>query len=91
MFDVFHTRLEARLPSRNIMRFYEVSVGRDLFDEWQVATRNGRIGARGQLRYHTAESREAAMRVVRQILKRRASAPKRIGVAYTVVDQSPDQ
>ena len=45
MFDVFHTRLEARLPSRNIMRFYEVSVGRDLFDEWQVATRNGRIGS----------------------------------------------
>jgi predicted DNA-binding WGR domain protein len=87
MIDVYFQRLEARQPSRNICRFYEVAVGRDLFDLWTVVTRNGRIGRRGQQRSHAVESLDAAHREVDLILRKRASAPRRIGTEYRVVEQ----
>ena len=44
----------------------------------------GRIGTRGQTRTHLVADAEQGARLVRACLKRRQSAPKRIGIAYEI-------
>ena len=83
MIPVFSARLEARDPERNRWRSYRVEAGRDLFGTWVVAVTFGRIGAaRGRTVTHVAGDEFGARRLVRACLRRRGSAPKRIGVAY---------
>jgi len=82
-------RLEAVNPARNVRRFYEVAVTRDLLDDLVVTIRNGRIGCRrGQERTIIAASEADAARIVAQQLRRRASAPRRIGAEYRVVGKA---
>ncbi|HMB08403.1 MAG TPA: hypothetical protein VKP69_32315, partial [Isosphaeraceae bacterium] len=44
----------------------------------------GRIGSAGRSRRYVVRDKEEARRLVQIILKRRATAPRRIGVAYLV-------
>ena len=80
----FAIQLEARDPARNIWRSYAITAGQDLFGDWIVVMNYGRIGARGTTRTVLLSDEEATRRYVRQCLKKRESAPKRIGVGYTV-------
>ena len=77
--------LEARDASRNIARRYAIVVSGDLFGAAIVQYSWGRIGTRGQRRNVSFLERRDADRFVDALLKRRASAPGRIGVAYREV------
>lgn len=83
-------RLEARNPALNVARFYEVEVTSDLFG-LVVITRNGRIGsARGRQRVIAAGDEGKVQRAVLAALRRRQSAPKRIGAPYQLVAHQGD-
>lgn len=73
---------EAHNAPRNHHRRYEICVGRDLFDDWTVSIRYGRVGQRGQERRYGARAPEALRAIIRESLRRRLSAPRRIGCAY---------
>src|SRR5512135_2449781 len=80
----FRIRLEARNPDRRCSRQYRLEAGTDLFGDWSVEIGYGRIGTAGRSRRYVVCDEEEARRLVRSILKRRASLPRRIGVAYRV-------
>ena len=84
--------LEAHNPERNHHRRYEITVGRDLFGDWTVGVRYGRVGGGGQELRYGAEQAEAMQQVVRERLHDRQSAPRRIGCAYRLVrcEAAPD-
>jgi predicted DNA-binding WGR domain protein len=84
MTERFHIILEASNPERHHWRFYRIEAGRDLFGDYVVTLTYGRIGARGQTKTHVVPDAEAGKKLVRATLKRRQSAPKRIGIAYQV-------
>jgi predicted DNA-binding WGR domain protein len=83
-------QLEARKPSANRLREWRIELGRDLFGAWTVDVRFGRIGSRGRLLRHSFASEAEVRAFVRRTLRRRASAPVRIGVAYRCVRASPE-
>ena len=73
---------EAHNHEKNHHRRYEVTVGRDLLNDWTVSIRYGRMGQGGrELRYAATEAEEMRA-VIRERLRRRLSAPKRIGCPY---------
>jgi hypothetical protein len=74
----FRIVLEAKNPDRRCFRQYRVEAGTDLFGTWVVEISYGRIGTAGR----AVLCRSAARRLTEGILKRRASALRRIGVAY---------
>jgi predicted DNA-binding WGR domain protein len=78
-------RLEAVAPQLGIFRFYELAIERDLFDLQVLRIRNGRIGRPGQSRVVATGSEADLMKEVSRRLKRRSTAPKRIGAEYKVV------
>lgn len=79
---------EAHHAERNHHRRYQVTVGRDLLDAWTVAISYGRTGQGGRvLRYASPESQEMQA-VIRDRLRRRLSAPKRIGCPYRLAAYS---
>lgn len=80
--SVFSIQLEARDPARNRFRAYQLDVARDLFGAWLVEVKFGRIGAKGRKLVSALDDEHAARRMVCERLKRRAGAPRRIGVAY---------
>ncbi len=73
---------EAHHAGKNHHRRYEVTVGRDLFDDWTVAVRYGRIGRRSQERRYASPESEEMRAVIRERLRRRLAAPGRIGCPY---------
>jgi len=75
-------RLEAIDVARNISRCYRIDAHRDLFGAVTVDYAWGRIGQRGQSRSATFTQDAQAERFVARLLRRRASARARIGVAY---------
>ena len=77
--------LEASRPESNLFRAYRISVGRDLFGEWTVATVYGRIGCEGRERVAQCATLAQAKRLVATALRQRMSAPRRIGCAYRLV------
>lgn len=81
--------LEAVCGERNIARRYTVALSRDLFGASIVEFAWGRIGTRGQGRAVSFASEDEASRFAHQLLRRRASAPKRIGVPYREVSLLP--
>lgn len=90
--DLFRIELYACDPGRNLRRFYRISAERDLFGDLIVTFNYGRIGTRGQTKTHMVPNAAEAVRLVRACLKRRQSAPKRIGIAYEVRAKfDPDQ
>ncbi len=80
--------LEARNPEMNRMRRWSVQLGRDLFGMWVVDVEFGRIGSRGRQLRHVFTDQTAARAYVGKGLRRRATAPARIGVAYRCVHAS---
>ena len=85
-----HVELIARDPARNIHRRYAIEVSPDLFGAIVIRTAWGRIGARGQEKTVSFDATEDAERHVRATLRRRATSPKRNGVAYEIIDSSED-
>jgi hypothetical protein len=81
----FAIALEARAPDLGLARAYRLRVGQDLFGVWVVELQHGRIGTAGRLRQMAFDSPDGARAEIRRRLKRRASAPRRIGVGYRVV------
>jgi len=76
--------LEACDPEKNHWRSYHIAAGQDLFGDWVVETTYGRIGAKGRTQTVLVADREEAKKYVQNCLKRRESAPKRIGTGYVV-------
>src|SRR4051794_36831581 len=91
MLELCHIALTALHPERNVWRAYRLSLGRDLFGDWTVDLRYGRIGQHGRERRIACGSLEEARRIARSYLGRRLSAPSRIGCAYRIVSFDPGQ
>jgi predicted DNA-binding WGR domain protein len=88
MDNLLTVAFEAHNAARNHHRHYAVTVGRDLLDDWTVAICYGRSGQRGrELRYAAAEA-DAMRAIIRDRLRRRLSAPKRIGCTYRLTAYS---
>ena len=82
MDNLLTVAFEAHHAENNHHRRYEITVGRDLLDDWTVSIRYGRTGQGGrELRYAGPQADEMQA-VVRDRLRRRLSAPKRIGCPY---------
>lgn len=81
--------LEALCAERNIARRYTVALSQDLLGASIVKFAWGRIGTKGQGRAVAFACADEAARFARQLLRRRASAPKRIGVPYREVALAP--
>lgn len=78
--------LQAVDPSRNIRRGYRITRTPDLFG-WQIVSWGwGRLGCHGRQRVRAFAAEHEAIDFARQLLARRTSAPRRIGVAYRPVD-----
>ncbi|MFO0849837.1 MAG: WGR domain-containing protein [Gemmataceae bacterium] len=76
---------EAHNPAADRHRWYRVRVGRDLFGEWTLCLAYGRTGQAGQQLLFSASSAEPLQTRLRDHLRRRLSAPRRIGCAYRLV------
>src|SRR5262245_49951059 len=88
MDNLLTVAFEAHNSERNHHRHYQVTVGRDLLDDWTVSIRYGRTGQRGrELRYAATDADEMRS-VIRDRLRRRLSAPKRIGCPYRLASFS---
>ena len=75
-------KLEARSPAHRCHRAYEIAVSADLFGAWLVEMSYGRIGTSGRVKARSFSTIEAAAVEVQACLRKRASAPRRIGAAY---------
>ena len=80
--ESFRVRLEACDPARGRFRAYRIDAGTDLLGDWLVDVTYGRIGSRGRTVRYLASDEADARKIVRHCLQRRATAPRRIGVAY---------
>lgn len=78
--------LAARLRPK-INRVYRLSVAPDLFGMVVVEARFGRhTGPAGSVWQQACPTLEAALHVVRLLLLRRLTAPRRLGVAYRLIE-----
>ena len=67
---------------------YQITVGRDLLDDWTVAITYGRSGQGGQEKRFASAKAEEVRAIIRDRLRRRLSAPKRIGCPYRLTTLS---
>ena len=82
MDNLLTVAFEAHHTEKNHHRRYQITVGRDLLDDWTVSFRYGRTWQAGrEIRYAAVEAKEMQA-VIRDRLRRRLSAPKRIGCPY---------
>ena len=88
--DSIKVVLRACDPSLNRFRSWSVEAGLDLFGNWTARVAFGRIGSRGRVISREFASEEDVHAFVRKGLRRRRSAIRRAGVAYRVVEASPD-
>ncbi len=79
---------EAHHADRNHHRRYEVRIGRDLLEDWTVTIRYGRVGQGGQERRYGSREPETLRAILRDRLRRRLSAPRRIGCSYQLTNLS---
>ena len=92
MDENFHIRLEAKNPEKGNFRSYKINAEKDLFGHWFINVTYGRIGKRGRTVTYSSQTEEKARQIVRHCLQRRSSAPKRIGVPYSIRElQDPRQ
>ncbi len=73
---------EAHNPVKNHHRRYQLTVGRDLLDDWTVTIHYGRAGNGGRELQYAASEADAIRAIIRDRLRRRLSATKRIGCSY---------
>ncbi len=88
MDNLLSVTFEAHNYQLNHHRRYDIRLGRGLFGEWTVALSFGRAGRGGQELRHSAADAEQLRRVIRETLRRRLSAPGRIGCAYWLKELS---
>lgn len=91
MDNLLTAAFEAHNPEKNHHRRYQVTVGRDLLDDWTVAIRYGRAGQGGHEKRFASPKAELVRAIIRDRLRRRLSAPKRIGCPYrlTMLSMAP--
>ncbi|HME20459.1 MAG TPA: WGR domain-containing protein [Acetobacteraceae bacterium] len=82
--------LEARNPTVNRLRRWRIELSQDLFGMWVVDVEFGRIGSSGRRIRHVLPDQPAAQALVGRGLRRRATAPMRIGLAYRCVRSTVD-
>ena len=85
MLDLLTIALEAHSDERNHHRRYELAVGRDLLGHWVVTVRYGRVGQPLREMQFGSPDPEQARSIVHERLRRRLSAPRRIGCGYRMV------
>jgi predicted DNA-binding WGR domain protein len=88
MDNLMRVAFEAHNTELNHHRRYEITVGRDLLDDWTVAIRYGRTGQGGRVEQFAERTPEKLRAVIRDRLSRRLSAPKRIGCSYRLHEMS---
>ena len=76
--------LEAVNPARSCHRAYRVTLTEDLFGAFIVETRYGRIGAKGHALSQSFLTESDARHFMQSCLKRRKSAPRRLGTGYVM-------
>lgn len=86
MTEVLYIALEAHNLTRNHHRRYVLVVERDLLGDWLCTVEHGRVGQAGSIQRCGSHSLGAAARVAAERLKRRLTAPRRIGVPYRCVE-----
>lgn len=91
MDNLLNIVLEAHNPQRNHHRRYEITVGKDLLNDWTVKIRFGRVGHYGQVQQFASPKAEEMRSVIRERLQRRISAPRRIDCAYRLSAFSTSQ
>lgn len=74
--------LRAIDPTRNVARDYSIWITPNLFGQWIVETRWGRIGTSGKSQQRSFADPLAARAYVRSVLRTRRRARARIGVDY---------
>lgn len=87
--DIFSVELQACDSAANRFRSWRVVADRDLFGGWCVRVTFGRIGCEGRALRREFDNEAAVRGFLRQGLRRRARAIRRIGVAYRAVSASP--
>jgi hypothetical protein len=82
---------EAHNAELNHHRRYQITVGLDLLDDWTVSISYGRTGQGGHVLRYASPQADEVRAVIRDRLRRRLSAPKRIGCAYrlTTLNSAP--
>ncbi len=86
-----HTiHLEAKLPEKNLFRFFKIMVGQNLFGEREILVNNGRIGTKGRVRFLKFEDELTQFKKLRQMVLKRINAHKRLGCAYHITETTFD-
>lgn len=83
---LFAVQLAADNDTLNHHRVYRMEVALDLLGDVLVTISHGRSGRLLSARTIPVENVEAAQSLVRAKLRRRASAPRRIGCSYRITD-----
>jgi len=82
MDNLLTVAFEAHHAEKNHHRRYQVTVGRDLLEHWTVAIFYSSVGQGGQERRYASAKPDDIRAVIRDRLRRRLSAPERIGCSY---------
>jgi hypothetical protein len=88
MDNLLSVAFEAHHQEMNHHRRYEVMIGRDLLNAWTVSIRCRRTGQRGTERRYVSPQADEMRAVIRDRLRRRLSAPKRIGCPHRLTAYS---
>ena len=91
MDNLLTVAFEAHNPEKNHHRRYQITIGRDLLDDWTVSIRYGRTGQDGQQKRFASPKADEMRQVISERLRRRLTATTRIGCAYrmTRLDMAP--
>ncbi len=79
MDNLLTATFEAHNDEKNHHRRYSIRIGRDLLDDWTVTIEHGRTGQAGKETRLARSEVEVIQAIVRDRLRCRLSAPKRIG------------
>lgn len=82
MDNLLNVAFEAHHAGRNHHRCYEITIGRDLLDDWTVSICFGRTGQGGRMLRYAGRDVGKLQSIVNERLRRRLSATKRIGCPY---------
>jgi hypothetical protein len=82
MDNLLTVAFEAHNAELDHHRRYQITVGCDLLDDWTVSICYGQSGQGSQMKRFASSRAEEVRAIIRDRLRRRLSAPKRIGCAY---------
>jgi predicted DNA-binding WGR domain protein len=88
MHNLLTVAFEAHHAERNHHRRYQITIGRDLFNDWVITIHYGRTGRRGQEQRFADADADKMRGIIRERLGRRLSAPRRIGCRYKLTELS---